>query len=63
MSGVDPFKVGVTHRMFHRELMELKRKTVAEVMRDAGYTLGIFGKWHLGDSAPCQPQTVGLMSH
>lgn len=60
MSGVHPFKVGVTHTIFHRELMDLKRKTMAEVMREAGYATGIFGKWHLGDSDPYQPHKRGF---
>ena len=60
MSGVHPFKVGVTHTIFHRDLMALDKKTVAEVMRDAGYSTGIFGKWHLGDADPYQPHKRGF---
>lgn len=60
MSGVHPFKVGVTHTIFHRDLMALDKKTIAEVMRDAGYSTGIFGKWHLGDSDPYQPHNRGF---
>ena len=60
MSGVHPFKVGVTHTIFHRDLMSLDKKTIAEVMRDAGYSTGIFGKWHLGDADPYQPHNRGF---
>jgi len=60
MSGVHPFKVGVTHTIFHRDLMDLDRKTIAEVMREAGYSTGIFGKWHLGDADPYQPHNRGF---
>ena len=60
MSGVHPFTVGVTHTIFHRDLMALDRKTIAEVMREAGYSTGIFGKWHLGDADPYQPQNRGF---
>ena len=60
MSGVHPFKVGVTHTIFHRDLMALDKKTMAEVMRDAGYSTGIFGKWHLGDTDPYQPHNRGF---
>ena len=60
MSGVHPFKVGVTHTIFHRELMALDKTTIAEVMRDAGYATGLFGKWHLGDTDPYQPHRRGF---
>lgn len=60
MSGVHPFKVGVTHTIFHRDLMALDKKTIAQVMKDAGYSTGIFGKWHLGDSDPYQPHNRGF---
>ena len=60
MSGVHPFKVGVTHTIFHRDLMALDRKTLAQVMQEAGYSTGIFGKWHLGDADPYQPHKRGF---
>ena len=34
--------------------------TVAEVMRDAGWATGLFGKWHLGDCAPMRPMDQGF---
>ena len=49
MSGKHEFKNGVTHTILERERMSLKTTTVAQVMKSAGYTTGIFGKWHLGD--------------
>ena len=33
--------------------------TIAEVLRDAGYTTGFFGKWHLGDT-PFLPDSQGF---
>lgn len=60
MSGVHPFKVGVTHTIFHRELMALDQKILPQVLQEAGYTSGIFGKWHLGDSDPYQPHNRGF---
>jgi len=60
MSGVHPFKVGITHTIFHRDLMALDRTTLAEVMKEAGYSTGIFGKWHLGDADPYQPHNRGF---
>lgn len=60
MSGKHPFKVGVTHTIFHREKMALDAKTVGQVMQEAGYATGLFGKWHLGDDDPYQPHNRGF---
>lgn len=60
MSGRAPFKNGVTHTILERERMALSAKTVAEVLKTAGYTTGIFGKWHLGDAGPYQPDKRGF---
>ena len=30
------------------------------MLKTAGYTTGIFGKWHLGDEDPYQPQNRGF---
>lgn len=34
--------------------------TIAEVMGDAGWATGLFGKWHLGDCAPLRPMDQGF---
>jgi arylsulfatase len=60
MSGRHEFKNGVTHTILERERMSLKTKTIAQVLQQAGYTTGIFGKWHLGDEEPYQPQHRGF---
>ncbi len=60
MSGRAPFKNGVTHTILERERMTLKATTIAQVLRKAGYTTGIFGKWHLGDADPYQPENRGF---
>ena len=44
MSGKAPFKNGVTHTILERERMALSSKTIAEVLKESGYTTGIFGK-------------------
>ena len=49
MSGRHEFKNGVTHTILERERMSLKTYTLAQMLKSAGYTTGIFGKWHLGD--------------
>ncbi|MFC1766365.1 arylsulfatase [Planctomycetota bacterium] len=60
MSGRAPFKNGVTHTILERERMTLKATTIAQVLKSAGYTTGIFGKWHLGDEDPYQPHNRGF---
>jgi arylsulfatase A-like enzyme len=60
MSGRVPFKNGVTHTIWERERMSLEATTIAEVLKDAGYTTGIFGKWHLGDEDAYQPHHRGF---
>lgn len=60
MSGRAAFKNGVTHTIGERERMSLDATTIAEVLNRAGYTTGIFGKWHLGDADPYQPENRGF---
>ncbi len=60
MSGRAPFYVGVTHTILERERMKLGVPTMPEMLQKAGYTTGIFGKWHLGDQAPYQPGKRGF---
>jgi arylsulfatase A-like enzyme len=38
----------------------LKEVTFAEILKSAGYTTGIFGKWHLGDHSPFLPKGQGF---
>lgn len=35
-------------------------RTIAEVLKDAGYATGIFGKWHLGDQPDFLPTRQGF---
>lgn len=60
MTGRHEFKNGVTHTIHERERMTLKATTVAQVLQRAGYRTGIFGKWHLGDEDPYQPDRRGF---
>lgn len=59
-SGKHEFKNGVTHTILERERMSLKTTTIAQVLKSAGYTTGIFGKWHLGDEDAYQPDKRGF---
>ena len=60
MSGRNPFEAGVTHTILERERMALGLPTVAEVLQKAGYTTGVFGKWHLGEEDAYQPGSRGF---
>ncbi|MCA9269341.1 MAG: arylsulfatase [Planctomycetales bacterium] len=60
MTGRHEFKNGVTHTILERERMTLKATTLAQSLHEAGYSTGIFGKWHLGDEEPYQPQHRGF---
>ena len=46
MSGRHPMKNGITHTILERERMALSTVTLPQVLKNAGYTSGIFGKWH-----------------
>lgn len=60
MSGRAPFKNGVTHTIFQRERMALDVFTLPQALKSAGYTTGIFGKWHLGDAEEYLPGNRGF---
>jgi len=60
MTGRHPMKNGVTHTILERERMTLKATILPQVLKQAGYTSGIFGKWHLGDEELYQPHKRGF---
>ena len=59
-TGRHEFKNGVTHTILERERLTLQATTLAQVLRDAGYATGIFGKWHLGDEKEYLPSARGF---
>jgi arylsulfatase A-like enzyme len=60
MSGRHEFKNGVTHTIYERERMSLRTFTLPQMLKRAGYTTGIFGKWHLGDEKEYRPESRGF---
>ncbi|MBI4664568.1 MAG: arylsulfatase [Verrucomicrobia bacterium] len=60
LTGRHEFKNGVTHTILERERLTLKATTIAQVLKRAGYTTGIFGKWHLGDEPDHWPDKRGF---
>jgi len=60
MTGRHEFRSGVTHTIFERERLSPAVMILPEILRAAGYTTGIFGKWHLGDEADRRPERRGF---
>lgn len=60
MTGRHEFKNGVTHTILERERLTLSATTLAQVIQEAGYQTGIFGKWHLGDEEAYRPYNRGF---
>ena len=60
MTGRYNYRTGVVDTYLGRAMMHADELTIAEILRDAGYRTGIFGKWHLGDNYPMRPQDQGF---
>ncbi len=60
MTGRYNYRTRVVDTWKGRSMMEPEEYTIAEALRDAGYTTGIFGKWHLGDNYPLRPSEQGF---
>jgi arylsulfatase A-like enzyme len=60
MSGNNCNRVGAWHTIMGRSFLSTNFKTLPSYLQEAGYTTGIFGKWHLGDSYPYRPQDRGF---
>lgn len=60
LTGRHPLRNGVSHTVIERERLTLNAVTLPQVLQQAGYQTGIFGKWHLGDEEPYQPHNRGF---
>jgi arylsulfatase/arylsulfatase A len=60
LTGRYNYRTGVVDTFVGRSMMHPDEVTLAEVLRDAGYRTGQFGKWHLGDNYPMRPQDQGF---
>ena len=60
LTGRHEFCGGVTHTIHERERLRLDATVYPQVLKQAGYATGIFGKWHLGDEDAYQPDRRGF---
>lgn len=60
MTGRYNYRTGVVDTYLGRAMMHSEEETIAEMLSDAGYETGIFGKWHLGDNAPLRSNEQGF---
>jgi len=60
MTGRYSLRTGVRDTYNGGAMMASSEVTIAEMLKEAGYTSGIFGKWHLGDNYPMRPCDQGF---
>jgi len=60
MTGQHCNRTGTWHTILGRSLLSNRYKTIANHLKQAGYSSGIFGKWHLGDNYPFRPVDRGF---
>ncbi len=60
MTGRYSYRTGIVDTWVGLAQMRPTEVTLAEVLRNAGYRTGLFGKWHLGDNYPMRATDQGF---
>lgn len=60
MTGRYSCRTGVWHTIMGRSILRSDETAMPQYFARAGYATGMFGKWHLGDSAPYRPIDRGF---
>ena len=60
MTGRYSLRTGIHDTYNGGAIMAPTEVTIAEMLKQADYTTGIFGKWHLGDNYPSRPNDQGF---
>ena len=60
LTGRYHLRTGTTWVTGRREVMRAEEVTIAEVLKEAGYATGCFGKWHNGAHFPYHPNGQGF---
>ena len=60
MTGRYSLRTGIRDTYNGGATMASNEVTIAEMLKDANYRTGMFGKWHLGDNYPSRPNDQGF---
>ena len=60
MTGRYSLRTGIRDTYNGGAIMSTNEVTIAEMLQQADYKSGIFGKWHLGDNYPSRPSDQGF---
>ncbi|NND05190.1 MAG: arylsulfatase [Saprospiraceae bacterium] len=60
MTGRYSLRTGIRDTYNGGAIMASSEVTIAEMLKQANYNTGVFGKWHLGDNYPSRPTDQGF---